>query len=245
MRPLTTTAGPADRSDWTVYDDLRGPELDGARWKPAEVPVPEGIRTGVEPGARLTVADGSVTLSVERFTRSHATQSGDNVKQLMFSTEMFAVPADRPIVFAAEMGVRNIGGDPGDVRSAMATLNIVDQDASGLVFDIAATSTRVFALRERLPFADAEPFCHVVESPFVDFGDDMTRPRTCEIELDRSRGRAKWRVDGREIYEAVAEVPEQVAVGFGVFTMILVRDGVSRSLRGQGIEATWGRFRRR
>jgi Family of unknown function (DUF6081) len=231
------------RADWTVYDDLTGPDLDAARWKPVELPLPEETLTGVEPGARITVADGSITLSVERFTRSHVTQSGDNVKHLVFSTEMFAVPADRPIVFAAELAVRNIGGDPGDVRSAMATLNIVDQDGSGLVFDIAATSTRVFALRERLPFADEEPFCHVVESPFVDFGDDMTRPRTCEVELDRSRSHATWRVDGREIYEAVAEIPERVAIGFGVFTMLTVRDGVSRSLRGQGIEATWGRFR--
>jgi hypothetical protein len=234
-----------DSAEWTVYDDLEGPELDTARWTPVEVPIPGGTRTGAEPGARITVRDGSVTVSVERFAREHTDQSGDNVKHLVFSTEMFVVPVDRPIVFAVDLAVRNHGGDPNDVRSAMATFNVVDQDGSGLVFDIAATSTRAFALRERLPFAEGTTFCHVVESPFVDFDDDITRPRMCEIELDRSRGHAAWRVDGHEIYEAAAEIPERVAVGFGLLTMIVVRDGVSRSLRGQGIEATWGRFRRR
>lgn len=242
---MSLATAPADRSDWAVYDELTGPILDPSRWKPVEVPVPDGVRTGVEPDARVTVADGRVTLSIDPFTRSHSSQPGDNVKHLVFSTEVFEVPRDRPIVFAAEMSVRNIGGDPDDVRSAMAALNVVDQDAGGLVFDIAATSTRVFAIRERLPFVEGEPFVHVVESPFIDFDDDMTRPRTCEVELDRSRGRAAWRVDGREIYAAVAEIPERVAVGFGVFTLITVRGGVSRSLRGQGIEATWSRVRYR
>ena len=84
----------------------------------------------------------------------------------------------------------------------------------------------------------------VVESPYEDFDDDFTRLRACEITLDRSRSTAAWRVDGRTVYETPGTlIPERVRIGFGIWTMLPIRDGRSRSLDGQGLNARWRRFR--
>ena len=88
-----------------------------------------------------------------------------------------------------------------------------------------------------------EPFYHVVESPYEDFDDDFTRLRACEITLDRSRSTAAWRLDGRKVYEADTFIPERAQIGFGIWTMLPDRDGRSRSLDGQGMNARWRRFR--
>jgi hypothetical protein len=61
---------------------------------------------------------------------------------------------------------------------------------------------------------------------------------------DRSSSTAAWRVDGRTVYEAHGTlIPERVRIGFGIWTMLPIRDGRSRSLDGQGIDARWRRFR--
>ena len=115
------------------------------------------------------------------------------------------------------------------------------------VFAVCGTATRVLALHERLGLGGGgagEPFHHVVESPYEDFDDDFTRLRACEITLDRSRSSADWRVDGRRVYEAPGTViPERARIGFGIWTMLPIRDGRSRSLDGQGMDARWRRFR--
>ena len=38
-------------------------------------------------------------------------------------------------------------------------------------------------------------------------------------------------------------IPERAQIGFGIWTMLPIRDGRSRSLTGQGMEARWRRFR--
>jgi hypothetical protein len=88
-----------------------------------------------------------------------------------------------------------------------------------------------------------EPFYHVVESPYEDFDDDFTALRACEVVLDRGRSTAAWRVDGHTVYEVQTLIPDRVQIGFGIWTMLPIRDGRSRSLDGQGIKARWRRFR--
>ena len=116
---------------------------------------------------------------------------------------------------------------------------------SGRVFLVIGTASRVFALDEQLRAWEAgEPFIYMVESPYEDFDDDFTRLRACEITLDRSRSTAAWRVDGRTVYETHGTfIPERVRIGFGIWTMLPIRDGRSRSLDGQGMNARWRRFR--
>ena len=139
--------------------------------------------------------------------------------------------------------MENIGGEPGDT-AWMASFAAFDLDGSMPAFSVVGTSTRVFAMHEQLRGTGAgEPFYHVVESPYEDFDDDFTRLRASEITLNRSRSSAAWHVDGRKVYEAHTFIPERARIGFGIWTMLPDRDGRSRSLDGQGMNARWRRFR--
>jgi Family of unknown function (DUF6081) len=234
---------------FVTYDELGGPDLDAARWGPARLPLPTGgEHVPLDPGAELAVGAGEVRVTIPRFSLSHHRfQSADSPKYLVFSTGRFELPPDRPARFAVDLAVENIGGDPGDYRRGMAAFHVFDLDVSKRVFAVCGTATRVFALHERLGLgggAAGEPFYHVVESPYEDFGDDFTRLRACEITLDRSGATAAWRVDGRTVYEARGTlIPDHVRIGFGIWTMLPIRDGRSRSLDGQGMKARWRRFR--
>jgi Family of unknown function (DUF6081) len=234
--------------DYVTYDGLKGPDLDAARWSPARLPLPTGEHIPLDPGADVAVGAGEVRVTIPRFSLSHDTfQSADSPKYLTFSTRRFELSADRPVTFAADLAVENIGGEPGDFRRGMAAFHVFDLDVSKRVFAVCGTSTRVLALHEQLGLGGGgagEPFYHVVESPYEDFDDDFTRLRACEITLDRSESTAVWRVDGHPVYEAHGTlIPERVAIGFGIWTMLPIRDGRSRSLDGQGMEARWRRFR--
>jgi Family of unknown function (DUF6081) len=189
-------------------------------------------------------------VTIPRFSLAHDTfQSVDSAKYLIFSTGQFELPPDRPASFAVDLAVDNLGGEPGDYRRGMAAFHAFDLEVSQRVFAVCGTATRVFALHEQLGLGGGgagEPFYHVVESPYVDFDDDLTRLRTCELSLDRSRSTAAWRVDGHRVYQAHGTlIPERVRIGFGIWTMLPIRDGRSRSLDGQGLSARWRRFRTR
>jgi hypothetical protein len=65
-----------------------------------------------------------------------------------------------------------------------------------------------------------------------------------EIKLDRSKSTVAWHVDGRSVYETHGTlIPERVRIGFGIWTMLPIREGRSRSLGGQGMSARCRRFR--
>jgi hypothetical protein len=232
-----------------TYDELRGPDLDAARWGPARLPLPTGgEHIPLDPNAELGVGEGEVRVAIPRFSMSHDEfQSADSPKYLVFSTREFELPPDQPATFAVDLAVENVGGDPADYRRAIAAFHVFDLAVSKRVFAACGTSTRVLAMHEHLPLGGGgagEPFQHVAESPYEDFEDDFTRLRACEITLDRSTSTAFWRVDGRTVYEANGTlIPELVRIGFGIWTMLPIRDGRSRSLDGQGMNARWHRFR--
>jgi hypothetical protein len=239
----------ASDTGFVTYDELRGPDLDAARWGPARLPLPTGgEHIPLDPNAELAVGEGEVRVTIPRFSLAHDSfQSADSPKYLIFSTRQFELPPDRPATFAVDLAVENVGGDPADYRRAIAAFHVFDLDMSKRVFAVCGTSTRMLAMHEHLPVGGGgpgEPFQHVVESPYEDFDDDFTRLRACEITLDRSRSTAAWRVDGRTVYEARGTlIPEHAHIGFGIWTMQPIRDGRSRSLDGQGMNARWHRFR--
>jgi hypothetical protein len=244
------TQAPAAAPDgFVTYDELSGPELDAARWGPARLPLPTGgEHIPLDPNAELAVGEGEVRVTIPRFSLSHHTfQSVDSVKYLTLSTRQFELPPDRPATFAADLAVKNIGGEPADFRRGIAAFQVADLEVSKRVFSVCGTSTRVLAMHEHLPLGGGgpgEPFIHVVESPYEDFDDDFTRLRACELTLDRSRSSAAWHVDGRRVYEAHGTlIPERARIGFGIYTQLPIRDGRSRSLDGQGMNARWRRFR--
>ena len=127
----------------------------------------------------------------------------------------------------------------------MAAFQVFDLEASTRVLSVCGTATRVLALDEQLgPWRAAAPFIYVAESPYADFDDDFSRLRGCEVTLDRSSSTATWRVDGHTIYQTHGTfIPERVRIGFGIWTMLPIRDGRSRSLHGQGMTARWRQFR--
>jgi hypothetical protein len=238
----------AESSDFVPYDELAGPGLDATRWSPARLPLPTGgVHVPIDPAAELAVGDGELRVTIDRFSLSHdAFQAVDSPKYLAFSTRRFELPPDRPATFAADLAVENVGGEPADYRSGMAAFHVFDLDVSKRVFAVCGTSTRVFALHEQLGLGGgaSEPFYHVVESPYEDFDDDFTRLRECVVTLDRSRSTASWWVDGHRVYEVGGTlIPGRVQLGFGIWTMLPIRDGRSRSLDGQGLSARWRRFR--
>jgi hypothetical protein len=235
--------------DFVTYDELNGPDLDAELWSPARLPLPMGgDHIPLDPAAEVTVADGEVRVTIPRFSFSDDTfQPADSAKYLVFSTGEFELPPNRPATFAVDFAVESIGGEPEDYRQGMAAFHAFDFDESKRVFAVCGTSTRVLALHEQLgAWGAGKPFYHVVESPYEDFDDDFTRLRTCEIALDRSSSTAAWQVDGHPVYEANGTfIPERVRLGFGIWTMLPIRDGRSRSLAGQGMSARWRRFRTR
>jgi len=225
----------------STYDEFTGPDLDAARWTPARLPLPTGEHVPVDPDAEVTAGDGELRVRIPRFSLAHDSfQAADSPKYLTFSTREFPLPLDRPATFTVDQAVENIGGDPDDYRRGMAAFHVFDMAVTQRVFAVCGTSTRALALHERLGFGGGEPFYYVIESPYEDFGDDLTGLRTCEVTLDRGRSTAAWRVDGRTIYEAHGTpIPERVRIGFGIWTMLPIRGGRSRSLSGQGLQARW------
>ena len=239
---------PDNHDGFVTYDEFTGPDLDAARWTHARLPLPTGDEhVPLDPNAELAVGGGELRVAIPRFSLSHDSfQAVDSPKYLAFSTRQFELPPDRPATFAVDLAMENVGGDPGDYRRAMAAFHVFDLVVSQRVFAVCGTSTRVLALHEQLRLGGGgagEPFYHVVESPYEDFSDDFSRLRECEITLDRSSSIAVWRVDGHTIYEARTVIPEQVQIGLGIWTMLPIRDGRSRSLDGQGMNARWRRFR--
>jgi hypothetical protein len=236
-----TRAPVAAGDGFVTYDELTGPDLDPGRWVPARLPLPTGgEHLALDPNAELAVGEGEVRVTIPRFSLAHS------AKYLVFSTSRFELPPDRPATFAVDMAVENIGGEPADYRRGMAAFAVFDLPVSKRVFSAVGTSTRVFAMHEQVGAfggGAGEPFFHVVESPYEDFDDDFTRLRTCEITLDRISSTAEWRVDGRKVYDAHTFIPERAQIGFGIWTMLPDRDGRSRSLDGQGLDARWRRFR--
>jgi Family of unknown function (DUF6081) len=239
MMPSTTSKTQAARDGFVTYDELAGPDLDAARWSPLRLPLPAGgEHVALDPNAELAVGEGELRVTIPRFSLAHS------AKYVILSTGQFELAPDRPATFAVDMAVQNIGGEPADYRRGMAAFHVFDPAVSKRVFAVVGTSSRVFAMHEQVaPAAGGagELFYHVVESPYADFDDDFGRLRTGEITLDRGGSTAAWRVDGHKLYEAHTFIPERVAIGFGIWTMLPQRDG--RSLDGQGLSARWRRPR--
>jgi len=88
--PVFATESPPDNG-FVTYDELRGPDLDAARWIPARLPLPTGdAHIPLDPTAEVAVGEGEVRVTIPRFSLSHDRfQSADSPKYLTFSTREF------------------------------------------------------------------------------------------------------------------------------------------------------------
>ncbi len=227
-----------------TYDDLARPELDMSRWfylaPPPELSAAQW--TCREPNARTEVAGGRLSVHIERFEKEHhQAQMLDNPKHLLLSTESFAVPPTGRVSVAMEMAATSINATPRDYRDGFATLNVIDPSA-GWVFDLCATSDMIFSIYERLPVPGVEhPFSYVVDEPAAGLDIASGRAHHYQVTLDAGRGAAEWRVDGHLVFDARdIEIPAEVKIGMGIITLHPIVEGRSRSVRGQGLAASFG-----
>jgi hypothetical protein len=225
------------------YDDFAGPELDAERWAYLEYPMPDGVPLRcAEAGAATKVSSGEVEVRVDRFENSHGTvQIIDNPKHFLLSTRTFPVPDAGAARFSVEMAATNIDGNPDDFRDGVASFNVLDL-ASGMVFDLVASSNHIWSIYERLALPGVDkPFTYMIEAPFAGIGTKPGQFHRYQIELDRRAGRVRWHVDDLLAFDTtdLPVMPRRVTLGFGLFTLHPLSGGASRSVRGQGMTATW------
>src|SRR5215212_6431686 len=100
---------PTASTGFVTYDELSGPALYPARWTPARLPLPTGEHVPLDPNAEVAVGASEVRVTIPRFSLSHDRfQAADSPKYLVFSTDRFEVPPDRPLPFAVDLAVENI-----------------------------------------------------------------------------------------------------------------------------------------
>ena len=222
------------RDGFVTYDEMRGPDLDAARWSPARLPLPTGgEHIPLDPNAELAVGEGEVRVTIPRFSLSHDTfQAADSPKYLMFSTGQFELPPDRPATFAVDLAVKNIGGEPGDFRRGMAAFHAFDLEVS----------RRVFAVHS--PFMHSSCFAAAavlhVSVAIRGLRRRLHPLRACEITLDRSRSTAPGASTAARCTRPTAPYPD-ASHRVRDLTMLPIR--TSRPPDGQGMNARWRRFR--
>ncbi|MDH6623534.1 hypothetical protein M2271_001321 [Streptomyces sp. LBL] len=186
------------REDWAMPGRA-------ARWRLRPLPwLAEGDGRAGTPGDGdgLCVESGYGSAGREPPAFTKAPEGQQDSAQLRWAA--FARPEARgpgPFRAEAELSARVLGADrhpDGDgPRCAMAALICVDM-ASGMAFDFALTDGFVWALYERLPrpgsvhgsFAYAVPLTARASREW----------HRCAVEVDPSAGRARWSLEGEEVF---------------------------------------------
>jgi hypothetical protein len=229
-----------------TYDDFSGTELDLSKWSYLEYPMPDGPPwRATEPDAELSIADGTFSIRVEEYKRAHdAVQIIDNPKLLLLSNETFALPRAGVATFSVDMAAQLLNGNTDDFRDGFAAFNVLDF-SKGYVFDVAANGAHLWAIHEVLPIETAlgDPFTYMIENPYGPAA-KAGHSQTCQVSFDTVDSTVTWLVDGGLVTRATLPVmPQSVQLGLGLFTLRPIVDGQSRSLRGQGITASWSNVR--
>ena len=224
-----------------LHDPFVGPELDGTRWRFLEYPLADRTWVCREEGAETRVANGELTVRVARFRNAHPWhQNVDNCKHLLLASDTLPVAPTGRTTFGAEIRAESLGATPFDYRDGFVSFNVLDFD-TGMVFDVCATSDRVFAIYERLPLPHVtDPFTYIVDAPLTGIAIAPGRWYACGVSFDPVARSAEWTVDGRRLFSAYdVRVPAAVTLGVGFITLHPVRDGRSHSLHGQGLAGGW------
>lgn len=231
----------ADEASFTV-DDFTGPGLAPERWQPLAYPLPDGSTwICAEPAAELSVTDGTLALRVERFQNAHPShQNIDNCKHLLLATSTVPVAADGETTFSVTMTAHSLNARPYEYRDGFVSFNVLDF-ATGMVFDICATSDRLIAIYERLPLPQVDtPYTYIVDAPLAGVDVAPGAVYHCAVTFDAAARTATWTVNGQRIFFAREILfPKAITLGLGLITLHPCHDGRSHSLRGQGLAATW------
>ena len=213
------------------------------RWTPASFPTGDGGSwTWAEPGAEARVRDGRLLLRVERFTRQHDTvQIFDNPKHLLACKDPIPIP-DEGVLIETSLGAEVLRAPEDSWDAGFASFNLMDFE-HGLVLDGLATSRRTAILFERLHIPGVIPD----EQAWTAIADGPLSPKPGTIHDYRFLYEPKARrvqgwIDGVPVLD-FRGVPFRInsfLPGVGLITLTKIRDGKSRSLRGQGVAGTFG-----
>lgn len=225
----------------SLYDSYAGPSIDSSKWFNLEFPMPDGSKyVAEEPGAKITVKEGKLTVAIKKFTKTHPFQPADNCKFLVLSTEDFEIPKSGTITFSATISAEPRKSTAYDIRDGFAALVVGDMN-TGAIFDLASSGDITFAIHEQLPYPGVDnPFTRLISDPL--FAESSARGKAieCKIIFDTSNKTVTWSANGNTVHVAEnVSMPPAVKVGTGIFTLHPVVDGVSKSLHGQGMTASW------
>ena len=228
----------------TVFESWSPASL--ARWNPGAFPTGDGgTWTWAEPGAEVRAESGRLVLAVPRFTRGHdAIQIFDNPKHLLACKDPILVP-DAGVEVEVSMGATMHRAASDDWDVGFASFNLMDFE-HGLILDGLSNGTRTAVLFERLHIPGMIP----EDQAWTAIADGPRTPRpgtehAFRFRYEPSERRARGWVDGVPVLE-VKGVPFRINAftpGIGLITLTRIRDGRSRSLRGQGGTATVGAIR--
>lgn len=229
-----------------TYDDLNGPDLRDDRWRFLEVPLGDGQTWSyADPSARTDIEDGTVSVRIDTFTRSHSdVQILDNPKHLLVSVQEFDLNGG-PRTFAVEMAAENIGSTGEDYRDGFAAFNVLDM-GSAQVFDLIATSKHAYAIHERLFVPGVVPeeqaFTHIVHAPLAGIDIKPAEFHHYAVTIDRGACSVSWSVD------ATPSTPHMYRICRRLFRSDSASSPCIRSvtakhlLRGQGLHGLWRKF---
>lgn len=232
------------RTAETLFEPWTDASLE--EWQPAAFPDGQGgTWTWAEPKAKVAQKPGWLELSVPRFTRSHGqVQIFDNPKHLLACARPIEVP-ERGVWVEVEMA-----GEVHEPKSqawshGFVSFNLMDFE-HGLILDGLANGTRTGVLFERLHIPGMIP----PENAFTTIGEGPASPKPGALHRFRFEVRPEERtlhafVDGKQVLEALA-VPARIqrfTPGFGLITLMPIRDGRSTSLQGQGATGRLGAIR--
>ena len=235
----------AAQLEWTKYDAFTGPTLQSSLWEPLSF----GPLIRLEPKARTTVEDGVLTVEIPEFTNCDPSNQGlDNPKHVIFSKKAFRLPVNGVARFSVELHAEIIGDGSGDYRQGVAAFIVADTTGgTHMIFNILSMGDRFFAEHEVLAVPGQDnPFTRMIEDPLF-FARARSRAdpdfRRCSVEIDRFRGQVVWKIDDEilNVAAGLTGLPEEVHMGFGVFTLVPVGEGEG-SCHGQGARASWRNF---
>ena len=215
----------------------------------------DATTTSSPAGLRIAARGVHPETGLPAFTRTVGRDDGlptvlDHVKWLAYAGS-FDVPGGGELTCEVELSARThgteghpfgdeVGDHAADPRLATASVNTFDHE-TGMVFDFFLTSTRVYALYERLCDARSRlghyaAFSYAV--PVLDRSpEDVHR---LAVHYDRGAGVVRWLIEGAEVFRVdrighrltghrpladhggteMGCAPGQLALGLGLFTLL-------------------------
>lgn len=228
-----------DGLTWSGYGGFGHGGLDASNWAVRKAAGPDGaVLRREDPATEWTLDDTGMRARIARFTAHHDTDQGaDNAKLVVLSTRRVPIPAGGRIAVSADLAVRKLGGDAGDLADGALSFTVIDP-ASFTVNGILCSGAKVAAFEEKAPFGAPGTYCRSIESPLSTPPVTPGNWVTAAVAFDAGDRSLHWFADGVEIFarHGLADIPAELMIGLAIVTMRPLRPEGSVSNRGQGLD---------